>query len=50
MYVTTQTGELWPRGSSGAPKSEGCKNFVTFFSYAVWPTAMKFGVVRGIDA
>jgi len=48
MYVTMQTGELYPGGPMRPPKSEGAK-FVTLFSYTVWPTAMKFGTVRAID-
>ena len=29
-------------------KSEGCKIFVTLFSYTVWSSAMKFGMVMGM--
>jgi len=50
-YVTNQTGELWHRGAPGHSKIvKGVKKFVTLFSYTVWPTAMKFGIVRGIGA
>ena len=31
IYPTTQTGDIWPRGSSGEPNIEGCKKFVTLF-------------------
>jgi len=30
LYITTRIGELWPEGSPGAPKSEGCKNSNAF--------------------
>ena len=32
----------------GRQNTEGCKKIVTLFSYIVWPSAMKFGMVRGL--
>jgi len=34
----------------GRENTEWRKNFVTLFSYIVWPNPMKFGTMRGIDA
>jgi len=34
-------------GGPGAPKYWRCQIFVTFFSYTVWQSAMKFGTMRG---
>ena len=49
LYVTDETGELWPTELLGPQKVKSVKN-VTLFSYTVWPTAIKFGTVTGIDA
>ena len=32
----------------GRQNTEGCKNFVTLFSYIVWSSTMKSGMVRGL--
>jgi len=48
LLVRHQTGELWPRGSPWGPKKVKVQKIVTLFSYTVWPTAMKFGMVRGL--
>jgi len=48
LYVITQIVELWCGGPCGAPKYWRVQKIVTLFSYIVWPSAMKFGVIRGL--
>jgi len=50
LYITTQIGELWPRRFPGAPKYWNVYKIVILFSYIVWPSAVKFGMIRGICA
>jgi len=48
LYITTQIGELWPKGFPwGAIIVKSVKN-VTLLSYTVWRSAMKFGMVKGL--
>ena len=39
-----------PGSPRGTPNTEGCKIFVTLFSYIAWTSAMKFSTMRGIYA
>jgi len=48
LYIRTKIGEHWPGGPMGRQITEGCKKFVTLFSYIAWSSAMKFGSVRGL--
>jgi len=46
LYITTQTGELWPRRSPFSAKIEkDVKKFVTLLSYAV---VMKFDMMQAL--
>ena len=50
LYITTQIGELWHRGSSpwGMKILKVVKTFLMLFSYIVWISVMKFGIIRAL--
>jgi len=48
MYRITQTGDIWPSGSTwGSKILKGVKKFVTLFSKVVTLIPMKFGMMGG---
>ena len=53
MYITTQTGDLWPR-SRGSPWGvkilKDVKIFVMLFFKMVIPISIKFGMVEDVMA
>ena len=48
LYINTQIDEVWPKASPWAAKIVKGVKIITLFSYTVWPSAMKFGTVRGL--
>jgi len=50
LYITTPIGKLWPKGSGCDAKIVKGVKIVTLFAYTVWPSAIKFDIVRGIGA
>jgi len=54
LSIRAKIGEPWcthtRRFPWGVKILKGVNKFVTLFSYIFWPTAMKFGMMRGICA